>query len=843
MKKFLFFLTTALLISAVGGAQALLTLSGHVYNDASGNPVSNHQVIATISGGGITQSYDYTTNNSGFYVDSIPVFAQGTILVSTIDCNGIVHSFTDNFYVGNYTFSYDFYICVDSTNTGCEANFSYATSPAGAVMFTDLSTGDPTYWFWDFGDGNYSNEQNPVHFYNALGPFYVCLTIVKADSSCNDTYCQNVYPNGGGSGCTNSFSYTAPNMIDFTFFGESQPVPADNYFWDFGDGQTGSGQTVTHSYNVPGTQVFSVTLTTILFDPQTGDSCLAFSSQQVIAGGQNGNCQNWFESVSNDNLTFNFTGHVSPPVQTIYSWNFGDGATGMGQQITHTFQPNGIAYYIVCLTTYSIDSTYDTCVADTCQPVYVGSQGGCSNWFWYNNPTTFHFEFHGESYPSPASEYHWDFGDGTTGAGQVVQHNYEPNTGNFQVTLTTIVFDPAAGDSCVANSSQDIWVGGQSGDCLNWFWYEAQPGGQYVFHGESSPVPADQYIWQFDNGSIQYGQDVTHTFDPSQGNEHLVCLTTFVFNQNADSCSYTSCQQVITGGMTGSQLMGTIYTNDTIPADFALVGLFGMQPDGSFTYDFTVTEQGMYLFDNVQPGDYYIFASLTPQSQSFYDYFQTYYGNAVTWSGATLITLGEPQNPYNINLVPIQGVTSGPGMINGNIIWGNEKDDPGANITVILMDENENVLTFTQSNDEGLFSFENLAYGIYKLKVEIPGKSSAVATIDLLENDPEGAVTFVVKETEVVLNSGELPAFLKFAGEIFPNPVTCNASLELSLIKPSNLTITVLNQLGQRIQSKKEFLTGGDHLIGIETSDLSSGFYTLKITDSAGGTLVKKFIK
>lgn len=844
MKKFLFFFATALFFSTTAGAQAILTLSGHVFDESNGSPVPNHQVTATIAGGGMTQTYEYMTNNSGLFIDSIPVFAQGTIQVSTIDCIENIHSYTDDFYVGNYTFNYDFNICVDTTNTGCQSYFSYSSSPAGAVAFTDLSSGDPTYWFWDFGDGSYSGEQNPVHFYNSFGPYYVCLTIMTADSSCNDTYCENVYPNGGGGGCTNSFTYDSQNMIDFTFFGESQPAPADSYFWDFGDGQTGNGQTVMHSYNVPNMQVFSVSLTTFLYDPQTGDSCVAFSLQQVTAGGTNPGCQNSFEYTTDDNFTFDFMGSVTPANPTTYTWDFGDGDTGYGQQVTHTFQPNGIADYNVCLTTYSVDSTYDTCVAVTCLPVYVGGQQGCSNWFLYTSLNDYNFDFHGESFPVPASDYLWDFGDGTTGSGQDIQHSYDPNlNGTITVSLTTFVFDPAVGDSCMATSSQDIWIGGQSGDCLNWFSYDTLPGGEYAFHGESLPVPADVYIWQFDNGTVEYGQDITHIFDPAQGYKHMVCLTTIISGPNTDSCTYTSCQQVITGGLTGAQLMGTVYTTDTMPADFALVGLFGMQPDGSFTYDFTVTQQGMYMFDNVQPGDYYIFASLTPQSQSFYDYFPTYYGDAVTWSGATLITLGEPQNPYTVNLVPVEGVTAGPGMINGSIAMGSGKDDPGANMTVILMDENENVLTYTQSSDDGLFSFEDLAYGTYKLKVEIPGKQSAIATVDLVESDPQGDVTFIVKDTEVVLTTGNLPGFAKSVGEIFPNPVNSQANLKISLNKPVLLTITILNQLGQEVRSEKLNLNKGYQLIGINTSGLSNGFYTLKITDKADGTLVKKFIK
>jgi len=46
------------------------------------------------------------------------------------------------------------------------------------VQFTDLSSGSPTQWEWDFGDGiTITDEQNPNHLYEAPGIYTVSLTV------------------------------------------------------------------------------------------------------------------------------------------------------------------------------------------------------------------------------------------------------------------------------------------------------------------------------------------------------------------------------------------------------------------------------------------------------------------------------------------------------------------------------------------------------------------------------------------------------------------------------------------------------------------------------------------
>ncbi|MBD3297216.1 MAG: PKD domain-containing protein, partial [candidate division Zixibacteria bacterium] len=59
------------------------------------------------------------------------------------------------------------------------------------VDFSDQSTGNPTSWSWDFGDGGTSTSQNPSHTYNAAGTYTVALTVSNACG--NDTETKTDY--------------------------------------------------------------------------------------------------------------------------------------------------------------------------------------------------------------------------------------------------------------------------------------------------------------------------------------------------------------------------------------------------------------------------------------------------------------------------------------------------------------------------------------------------------------------------------------------------------------------------------------------------------------------------
>ena len=85
----------------------------------------------------------------------------------------------------------------------CFANFSYnLDSNTNEYLFTNTSTstGLICSFYWDFGDGTSSTDENPSHFYNNTDSFNVCLIIESSDDSCNsvsclDTICKTIFVN------------------------------------------------------------------------------------------------------------------------------------------------------------------------------------------------------------------------------------------------------------------------------------------------------------------------------------------------------------------------------------------------------------------------------------------------------------------------------------------------------------------------------------------------------------------------------------------------------------------------------------------------------------------------
>lgn len=197
---------------------------------------------------------------------------------ASITNDTLYNSFVSNVQEGEYTFRWTL------TNGSCppqsdvvqitvrdpksvKAEFTKEPEEAFAgeeVVFTDLSIGSPSSWYWNFGDENEAFEQNPVHTY-AEGGLYEVLFRIKTDDGCVDSILVSVdvsdklivpnviTPNGDGindrlilkSGGVEDFSLIIYNRSGRKVF-ETKDI---NNWWD-GKSNGKLVSTGTYFYNI-----------------------------------------------------------------------------------------------------------------------------------------------------------------------------------------------------------------------------------------------------------------------------------------------------------------------------------------------------------------------------------------------------------------------------------------------------------------------------------------------------------------------------------------------------------------------------------------------------------------
>jgi len=295
--------------------------------------------------------------------------SQGEYLVSlTIGSDSCSSTVQQLVYVG------------DSTGYGdCQAMF-FAYPQGGdsldflTMQFIDMSLGangmPPANWTWDFGDGTHSNEQNPVHTYAHEGTYNVCLTISDSAGNCEDTFCSGVEVIGWGSGCNAMFFFYPYDSVNtgltYQFEDGSNGNP-DSWYWDFGDGASSTEQNPVHTFSTTGEYQVCLTIS------NSQDSCTSSFCQTVWVEDDPGgfDCQSWFtynllpDSAGNSNIV-EFQAFTTSQYATAFYWDFGDGTTGEGQTVNHTYAQQGM--YQVLLT--ATDSS--GCISEFSDFVWTG---------------------------------------------------------------------------------------------------------------------------------------------------------------------------------------------------------------------------------------------------------------------------------------------------------------------------------------------------------------------------------------------------------------------------------------------------------------------------------------
>jgi PKD repeat protein len=256
-----------------------------------------------------------------------------------------------------------------------------------------------------------------------------------------------------------SFTVTPPAGEAHTEFSVDASSSAGNivdYEWDFGDGNTASGQTTKHIYNE--TSVFTVTLSVT-----SSSGARAVSQRLVSTTGEPIALIAANPLAGNPPLEVHFdaSGSFSPKGQIVsWDWDYGNGDVETGENVQYIFQAPGL--FTVSLTVEDVDgqtATDSTQIRVNTPPV-AGFQVTPNSG---NVPLTVTVNAVASYDPDGSIEaYDWDFGDGTTIAGgNVVENHTYTSSGEFIVKLTVTDNDGASADTVqtVNTGCTEIHVG------------------------------------------------------------------------------------------------------------------------------------------------------------------------------------------------------------------------------------------------------------------------------------------------------------------------------------------------------------------------------------------------
>lgn len=296
-------------------------------------------------------------------------------------------------------------------------NQSTGCSPV-VVQFTDQSTGNPTSWSWDLGNGGTSTLQNPSASYITAGTYTVILTVTNSNGSSKDTNFITVVASPAVAFTADTTTTCGSKTVTFT----NQTTGAVSYFWDFGDGSSSTATSPTHTYTTPGAYTVSLvasnssgcttTVTKNNFINIKPTPTIDFSAASTTS------CTAPF--------TVSFTNNTSNGVS--YTWNFGDGSSSTATNPTHTYTASG--NYNVTLIAIGSNGCSDTLTKNSFITIgqvsanFTTGPACAGKLINFTNTTT----------PGPGNSRIWDFGGGATDTSLNPSYLYS-TLGTYTVTL------------------------------------------------------------------------------------------------------------------------------------------------------------------------------------------------------------------------------------------------------------------------------------------------------------------------------------------------------------------------------------------------------------------------
>ncbi|MCZ4407402.1 PKD domain-containing protein [Cryomorphaceae bacterium 1068] len=285
---------STLLVNKLSSDLSELEITSYVTNQgsASGNPVAFMVDLCNgvyISAFGVTNDFiaseDALFSTGGFYVGVFEPDMEGLIYgtyytgthvdggTSRFDTQGIVYqgvcsgggfNTTDDAWATGQSTGWDIGVFkidfeIETVNAVASAAGQLTGCAPHTVTFDNFSEGES--YLWDFGNGDQSEDYEPVYVYEEEGEYLVTLVVIDS-ATCNisDTLFipfQVFEPVEFFA----DFDYSIDCLTGIIEITDASQGPADlEYTWDMGDGTSYTEVNPTHTYDEPGEYTLTLTL-------------------------------------------------------------------------------------------------------------------------------------------------------------------------------------------------------------------------------------------------------------------------------------------------------------------------------------------------------------------------------------------------------------------------------------------------------------------------------------------------------------------------------------------------------------------------------------------------------
>ena len=389
--------------------------------------------------------------------------------------------------------------------------------------------GESITYAWRFGDGATGNGVAARHTYYTAGIYAVLLTVRNGsgdEDQATATIAVSEAPTPGNAKPNAEFTST-PNVGEAPFtvsFDASGSSDSDGYItsyqWTFGDGESGSGASTSHTYDDSGTHEVW-----LMVADNNGATDTATTTIQATASNVPPVASFSASPTSGEaplEVSFNASAsHDSDGSIVSYVWVFGDGENGSGATATHTY--SAVGTYSAQLTVTDDDGVTDSTsrsiqvspvpnIPPTASFTASPSSGDA--------PLTVEFDASASSDPDgTVISYEWTFGDGEHVSGVTATHVYT-NPGSYTAVLT-VTDDDGSSDfeshSIVVSFSVDI---------VNF----PDPGLEAAIRSAIGKPTGD--IWNTDLVGLTHLNAIGRSISNLEGIQYCIDLTELYLNSN-----------------------------------------------------------------------------------------------------------------------------------------------------------------------------------------------------------------------------------------------------------------------------------------------------------------------